>query len=228
MDPRKLTVDSRLQGICAYCGGPPETSDHVPSKVFLDQPYPLDLPVVECCVSCNGGFSDAEQYVACLLECVKAGTTKLDGKSRDKIVRTLDARPHLAKLIEASRQEGGDGQIVWSPDHQKVRQVVVKLATGHLFHELGIPFNGDPECVSMTPLASMSEADRDAFFALGTSGLWPEVGSRAFTAVILGGVTAFESWRTVQPGNYAYAVGQGDGDYVKIVLGDYLACHVIW
>jgi hypothetical protein len=228
MDPRQLTVDSRLNGICAYCGGLPGTSDHVPSKVFLDQPYPQDLPVVECCHRCNSSFSDSEQYVACFLECVKAGTTNLDGMGRDKIVRTLAARTHLTKLIEASRREQADGPTVWLPDLKKVRQVVIKLATGHLFHELSIPFQGEPESVSIAPLSSMCAADQEVFFSLDSGGLWPELGSRSFKAVLTGGPTAFEMWRIVQEGNYAYAVGQGGGNWAKILMCDYLACHVAW
>lgn len=40
MDPRKLFVDERLLEMCAYCGGQPDTRDHVPSRVLLDD---LDL-----------------------------------------------------------------------------------------------------------------------------------------------------------------------------------------
>lgn len=75
MDPKHLFVDERLKGSCVYCGGPPETVDHVPSRVFLDDPLPENLPVVEACRECNGGFSLDEEYLACLLECVMTGTT---------------------------------------------------------------------------------------------------------------------------------------------------------
>jgi hypothetical protein len=57
MDPKKLFIDERLKGICAYCGARPESRDHVPSRVLLDKPYPENLPVVEACFKCNGEFS---------------------------------------------------------------------------------------------------------------------------------------------------------------------------
>ncbi|TDP73113.1 hypothetical protein DES47_102859 [Roseateles toxinivorans] len=38
-DPGKLFVDDRLTGICVYCGTRPDTRDHSPSKVLLDEPY---------------------------------------------------------------------------------------------------------------------------------------------------------------------------------------------
>lgn len=32
-----VSVDSRIVGICIYCGGIAKTRDHVPSKVFFRQ-----------------------------------------------------------------------------------------------------------------------------------------------------------------------------------------------
>ena len=49
MDPRHLFMDERLTGKCVYCGAQPETRDHVPSKVLLDEPYAAQLPVVGAC-----------------------------------------------------------------------------------------------------------------------------------------------------------------------------------
>ena len=54
--------DSRLNNYCAYCGGPAETEDHVPSRCFLDKPYPQDLPVIPCCHKCNYEFSKDEEF----------------------------------------------------------------------------------------------------------------------------------------------------------------------
>ena len=43
-------ADERLVSGCVYCGGPEETNEHVPSRVFLDQPYPENLPGVDACL----------------------------------------------------------------------------------------------------------------------------------------------------------------------------------
>lgn len=64
--------------VCCYCGGYADTVDHVPSKVFLDEPYPDNLPVVPCCRKCNEEFSLDEEYVAVLLECVRLQTFSPD------------------------------------------------------------------------------------------------------------------------------------------------------
>ncbi|HEY7769949.1 MAG TPA: hypothetical protein VIB55_17395, partial [Longimicrobium sp.] len=85
MDPRKLFLDERHSLYCAYCGDVPSTADHVPSKVLLDQPFPENLPVVRCCITCNNRFSRDEPYVACLIECVISGSVDIDRVRREKV-----------------------------------------------------------------------------------------------------------------------------------------------
>lgn len=50
--------------LCCYCGYWADTVYHVPSKVFLNKPYPDNLPVVSCCKNCNEEFAFDEEYVA--------------------------------------------------------------------------------------------------------------------------------------------------------------------
>lgn len=64
----KTFSDLRLNTQCAYCGEYPETRDHVPSKIILENPFPENLPVVPSCLKCNNGFSLDEEYFACLIE----------------------------------------------------------------------------------------------------------------------------------------------------------------
>jgi hypothetical protein len=83
VDPRHLFLDSRLAGEgCAYCGSAADSRDHVPSKILLDDPLPAYLPVVKACSHCNGSFSLDEEYLACFLECVMAGSVNPDLLSR--------------------------------------------------------------------------------------------------------------------------------------------------
>lgn len=63
MDQLKNFGDERNTGFCVHCRGPAEY--HAPSKVFLDAPYPENLPVHESCLRCNVGFSQDEEYLAC-------------------------------------------------------------------------------------------------------------------------------------------------------------------
>jgi len=233
MDPRKLYteygLDERLSGVgCAYCGGPPDTVDHVPSKILLDDPLPDNLPVVPACTSCNGGFSRDEEYMACFLECVLTGTTELERLRRTKVQKALRHSPKLAKRIQASGRVDSGGTLVWDPDIQRVERVVLKLARGHALYELGSPYLEAPETVSYIPLIAMNAADREQFESGPKLWGWPEIGSRAFLRAA--GVEPYagraDNWVSVQDGRYRYAVE--DGDWVRIVLSEYLACTVAW
>ncbi|MFC1678660.1 hypothetical protein ACFL2T_00370 [Elusimicrobiota bacterium] len=231
MDPRKLVrefgLDERLSGAgCAYCGGAPETVDHVPSKILLDDPLPDNLPVVPSCFSCNNGFSSHEEYLACFIECVVAGTTEHDRLGRAKVQGALRHSPKLAQLIEASRTKC-DERIVWKPDDTRVETVVLKLARGHHLYELAAPQHEDPVTLEFLSLIHMSAEERSSFETEPLLRGWPEIGTRSFLRAA--GVHPFRSspddWVRVQDGNYRYCVIDG---YVRIVLREYLACTVVW
>ena len=101
MNPKHLFIDQRFEGVCSYCGAPADSRDHVPSKILIDEPYPPNLPIAKSCVGCNQGFSASEEYVACLIDCVKNGTTEPNSEFRPKIAAALKARPTIAQRIEA-------------------------------------------------------------------------------------------------------------------------------
>jgi len=167
MGPKHLFVDERLKGSCVYCGGPPETVDHVPSRVFLDDPLPENLPVVEACRECNGGFSLDEEYLACLLECVMTGTTDIEGLAREKVRRSLSRNPRLTAQLEACRWDDDTGRPWWKPDEARVRNVVIKLAKGHAAYELSETWRDEPDVCSVRAIVAMSEAERQEFEGVG-------------------------------------------------------------
>lgn len=230
MDPKKLFIDERLKGICAYCGAAPDTRDHTPSKVLLDEPYPDNLPVTEACSKCNGDFSTDEEYLSCLIECVIHGTTEPDERFRDKVAATLKARPAIAERIESGKQYDENNSPIWQPEWPRVKSVVLKLARGHMSYELGLQHIEEPTIVDIAPIPSMTEQELDAFnsFDKNAGCLYPEIGSRAFVNLLTGKPTAYGGWHAVQDGRYRYAIGQSEGDWVKFVLSDYLACQVVW
>ncbi len=232
MDPRKLPVDERLQGVCVYCGAPPDTVDHVPSKALLDDPLPLDLPVVDACTVCNQGFSLDEEYFTCLLECVLSGTVNPDNMQREKVKRTLVRNAGLAGRLNASKRTDDKGRLIWQPENERVRNVVLKLARGHAAYELSLPQLDDPNKVVFLPLLAMSRSQRMGF-ENGTPGDltgWPEVGSRAFLSACGGypNTTQVGKWIEVQHGRYRYSVDQPGGVVVQIVISEYLNCIVEW
>lgn len=241
MDPRKLFLDERLKetGSCVYCGAKANSRDHVPSKVLLDDPLPSNLPVVEACSDCNGGFSLDEQYLACFLECVLVGASNPDLLQRPKIKHILNDKIHLRNRIQSCCRTDDKGGLIWFPEIERVRNVVIKLARGHAAYELSIPQFEPPNEVSVTPLISMSDADRSAFENAGAYSpedgtlqisLWPELGSRAFRRAC--GASPYSNqrgpWVIIQPNRYRYTVDQYGGVKVRIAIAEYLACVVDW
>jgi len=234
MDPRQLFMDERLKGICAYCGAEPDTRDHVPSKVLLDEPYPPELPVVGACERCNATFSLDEQYLACFLECVLAGTAEPSGLQRSNVRRILSESPSLKARIAASQRKNEAGELTWKPEADRVRRIITKLAQGHVAYEL-YPNPEEATAVSFTPLRLLGEQERSKFEDTPFRGVGPspEIGTRAFLRTIV--VTnangppeaAATNWIVVQPSRYRYA-GEPDGLVVRMVLSEYLACVVAW
>lgn len=224
-----LYGDERQLAFCAFCGGGTGTRDHCPSRVFLDQPYPDNLPVVPACRECNGRFSPHEQYLACLISCVLAGSTDPAKITRPKIQRILSDTPSLRARIEQGRVESASG-IIFNPEHERVSTVVTKLAQGHALHELHEPHPEPPDEIQIIPFGLMSDSDRNAFEFPRTEGLsaWPEVGSRAMQRMIGIDTPPEYPWLVVQPGLYRFHASVGSGTSIRIVLHEYLACHVLW
>jgi len=225
-------MDERLTGMCAYCGVEPDTSDHVPSRVLLDEPYPPGLPVVDACEKCNTGFSLDEQYLSCFLECVICGTVASTGVRRSNIKRILGENAALQRRIGASQRKDRTGNLLWRPEFERIRKVLLKLARGHVAYEL-YPKLEEPNRVVFAPLSTLSLQERRAFedANLGDLTLWPEIGTRAFLRASDKRPNQFEQkgdWILVQPGRYRYAVAETSGVLVRMVLSEYLACLVLW
>lgn len=231
MDPRKLFVDERLTGMCCFCGREPDTRDHVPSRILLDDPFPDDLPVVDACRSCNESFSQDEEYLACLLECAIRGTVEPSDVSRPKVARILPERPLLAARLRECCHTDESGNLVWQADTNRVRNIIVKLARGHMAYDLGLPQLDDPEILGFIPLVAMSDSERNDYESPPPDGemLYPEIGSRAFIGLWKPTPSPWHNWRIVQPGRYRYRIGQSAaGDSIQFVLSEYLACRVVW
>lgn len=184
MDDRqmvKLGLDKRLLKSCIYCGGSPDTRDHVPSKVFLDKPYPDNLPVVACCLECNRSFSLDEEYVACFLECVIAGSTSPDAIQREGISRKLSKNLKLASRIALAQKRSSDGQLTWYPEMDRVNNVTLMLACGHVAYEFSLPHLHDPISINSWPLINLDDQAVERFFNPDEPLFqpWPgEIGSR--------------------------------------------------
>ena len=217
--------DQRNQGWCVFCGGQMESRDHAPSRVFLDEPYPENLPVLASCEACNTSFSLDEEYLACLVECAKTGSVQQARIARPKVARILDRKDSLRRRLESARRDTAEG-IIWTPEAERVRNVVVKLARAHIAYEQNEPHLDEPTSVDIIPLCAMTSATRIDFESSPNTSAWPEVGSRALQRLIEGGEERFP-WIEAQPGRYRYLVTYCSS-LVRLVIAEYLAAEVTW
>lgn len=216
--------DERLDGFCSYCGKKPETRDHVPSKVLLDKPFPENLPIVPACKKCNEDLSLDEEYFACLIECILCGTTEIDKLKREKIRKILSKKPKLhLRLSKAQKQI--DGNISFETEETRIRNVILKLARGHVKYENSEINLESPSFYSVKPLVSMNKEEMEDYFLLENNTLLPEIGSRSFQRGIQRNGNFSTNWIVVQENNYRYFYTDLT---VKFIIWEYLACEVGW
>lgn len=241
MEQFRVFSDGRLVNGCLYCGGPEESRDHVPSRVFLDAPYPPNLPVVWACISCNNGFSLDESYVACLIETVLEGSTDPNKINRKKIIDILNRTPDLRSRLESAKTVI-DGQAQFAVETERMKNVMLKLARGHAAFELSQVRRNAPTAFWCRPLSLLTEEEREEFEAPHFIDTLGEVGSRGMQRTLVTQIAletldgnqstlnlAINDWLEVQEGRYRYiAIDEGTEITIKIVVAEYLACEVVW
>lgn len=235
----KIFSDNRLDYSCSYCGeGTPATRDHVPSRILLDSPFPENLPLVGCCQKCNSGFSQDEEYLAAVIECIIHSTSNPDLLSREKIKKVLRRNTKLRERIESSFYE--EDPTLFDdikPHHyckiesERFENVLTKLAKGHVKFEHSTPMFENPDVIWFKCIGELSEDEHTAFFNIEDSGKVPEIGSRAFHKIYVDNEmqTYHNQWEIVQEGRYAYCVNNNLGEtVVRIIISNYLACYIAW
>ena len=221
------TGDDRLLADCVYCGADADTRDHVPSRVLLDEPFPANLPVVPCCGSCNNSFSLDEEYCAALVDCVLVGSAQPTSRHREKVRRILERQPALTAALEAARSVDANGQPRFEPDLTRVENVILKLAKGHAAFELHTvkPGGSRQSRSRLSPCSKKQAAELSRCRPkCRSSRMW---GARAMHRLFEHGVPS-PSWIVVQRGRYRFLASPGLPVLVRIVIGEYLACEVVW
>jgi hypothetical protein len=228
MQQIKSFGDRRTLDFCALCSVDyPETRDHCPSKILLEEPYTENLPVVPVCEKCNVSISLDEEYFACLLSCVMAGSTNPELIERSKIKRILNSKPVLQARIEQSRFTS---KCVphFTPEPERVEAVLLKLARGHSLYELHEICMENPSVIWYADLESLKSDVRNDFENLPPVTFFPEIGSRAMQRIVEANPMEHQ-WVEVQANRYRFAaLALPDGIEVRIVIQDYLACLINW
>jgi hypothetical protein len=219
-------TDQRLAAFCAFCGGSPDSKDHVPPRIFLDLPHPENFPVIGACINCNRGASLDEEYAACLLEVAACGSVDPANLRRQKIARTLEERPAIAARLAGSLRSSGEF-VVSQEDGVRLSAVLEKIARGLWAYEVGETAQSSLATVRYAQIAGLRADQLEAFMALEHPDLLPEVGSRMMIRVLTVTDKAEGSWIELQAGRFSYGIEVfSDGGHVKMVLGDYIAAEV--
>lgn len=241
MDQLNSFADNRLMRGCIYCGGSADTRDHVPSKCLLDRPYPSNLYVVGCCYNCNQSFSKDEQYFVCLIESVLCGSTNPKDIRRPSVAKIMKKSPALRKRIEKSRTEK-NGQIVFTPEHGRINNVMLKLARGHAAHELNKPCRENPQQFWCGPLSLLNQEDREIFNTVHFQEILGEIGSRNSQRLLVTEIDILSKgeekkkirmlindWVDVQDEKYRYIAIDDMGQLIiRIVIAEFFACEAVW
>lgn len=218
--------DQRQVAFCIYCGGHTETREHVPSRVFLDIPYPENISTVYACEKCNNSYSLDEEYTACLIECARVGGISSDLFEREKIQRILSKKPKLLEKLKNAMSTNG-GEVSFAIEIDRVKRVLLKLAKGHVLFEQNVPhLFENPSLFEFGILELLPEELMTRFEQTPIIDLAPEVGSRALQQFVISGKNVHVPWMNVQDERYRYVVPQVG--LVRIVLSEYIWCQVGW
>jgi len=58
-----LCIHKKSDFKCIYCYEKANTREHIPSKIFLNEPYSNNLAILPACFNCNNSYSENEQYL---------------------------------------------------------------------------------------------------------------------------------------------------------------------
>lgn len=218
---------------CIYCGNPATTREHVPSKAFLTEPYPDNLPTIPACFKCNNGYSEDENYVACFLDILKSHA--YSDYSVQEQTNSRTAKDKKLQNILQRQIETQDGKVFYQLDEQRFDRILLKLARGHAGFEFDyVDFDNAKTRIWYDFLFHIPEETLLNFESIPESDIAPEVGSRSITTPFIlqnmetGEAIGFSAWNEVQENRYRYQVSHNkNGDItVKIVILEFLYCVV--
>lgn len=189
---------------CCHCGREitrsTSTLDHVPSKCFLEKPFPANLTTLRICIGCNNSFASDEEYMSAFL-----GMLLWDGDNPpSRISRILDSNWVIQDDFDHRLAVTDEGYITIEPDEDRLRNVIAKNAVGHLHSFTGTSPISHPDKVSMCPLANLPSEARVALFKPNAD------------------------WTIAQQDKYRFKVIEHGAVVVRSVIHEYLGTEAIW
>ncbi|WP_429206145.1 hypothetical protein [Aeromonas veronii] len=241
MEQLKNLADPRLVINCIYCGKLDSTREHIPSKVFLDKPYPENLSIIGACRECNNGFSKDEEFLACLIDTMVADSIAPSSIRRASIEKILNRSPALRRSIEAAKN-AIRSNVLSHPSVERIERILIKLASGHSAYELATVCRNHPASIWWSPLELLNQEQQELFDAPEIVTLVGEIGSRNMQRMKVVEIKfmsqsgeyfcqqiVLNDWIEVQPQRYRYLVSNQDSLIsIRIVIGEFLAAEIVW
>lgn len=242
-----VTFSRKGTHFCIYCGNVSDTREHAPSKVFLSNPYPENLPVLPACKKCNNSFSDDELYTEVYIDSLKylsGRQESLRKENQERIYRNsafIDAQNDLRNYYDIGEMSR----------NIKIKRILTKLAICHSVFELSEGFycdswDGLPASIDYKFSFEMKQNEIREFdnFIDMNDKILPEVGSRVFGKILVfqpvltpinGGENinanlVVMDWSDIQEGNYKYVAWfeKDDSFHVRIVIHDFIYAEVVF
>jgi hypothetical protein len=229
---------------CVYCGETADTREHVPSRVFLEKPFPENLPIVPACYTCNNSFSGDELFLSILLERIKLKYIKDNYSCSDRVRKRIEENKIIVDNIDTVLNDNKLEQL-----NERICNVLTKLAIGHAVYELSVGYPKDDDLIvkydvfySFSYLMSSKEIEDFTTPYILNEALLPEVGSRGYEKILVldlkyGGVEDTEKWFksslilldwvNVQQDKYEYTCLLSENEVnVKIVIDNIMFAQV--
>lgn len=241
-DNRLIPYEAYKRGTqmkCIYCGDFADTREHCPSRTFLQEPRPCDLPVLPACKKCNNSFSADELYVKTYIEHMKATWlgNKVDVKDK------LKTNPQVIKAQEKVNEILKTGKIVFD---NKIGLILEKLAKCHCVYELTENYYSHEWELKNISYSFRSFVEENVWDSIErveyiTDCILPEIGSRCFRNIrvleaVMENIDSNQEtrqhlvlmWNIVQEGNYEYVayLNCHREMIVKIIIMDFLYAEI--
>lgn len=223
--------DKKSSHGCIYCGRLAETREHIPSKVFLNKPYPENLFTIPACYECNNGYSLDEEYTVCCIETLKS--ISYDTPLNERIRKIYDIKPDLKQLIASQITKDANHTLV-SFDENRICRILNKLAVCFVGYEFDSLQFSEASNVWFDFVPNLSTVFIQQFLQSSTASIIPELSSR-FSSDYCEFIISKDSntveimydWITVQEKQFLYQVAiEGRGILVKMVIADFLFAKI--
>lgn len=226
-----LKYDKKGQFKCIYCYEKADSREHIPSKVFLNEPFETNLAILPSCKSCNNSYSENEQYLACLIDYVQCKMSNLKAVKRSKIQKAFNVRPHIKNQLEESTKYNDNGDIEYIEiDDNKIQKILLKLSIGHATYSLSSIHLGEPSAINYKFFPQLTNDEMYNFNLEPICDVLPEIGSRGGTYIsILNDAIPLATWNIIQDNQYRFlAFNNKNSTIVRVVIGEYFYLEVIW